>query len=333
MTIKLETKNIFQELHKAHQKDLTALNQVILNRLECPVPLVKNVARHLIHAGGKRVRPLLTFLSAKMFGHQGQNHIAMGACIEFIHTATLLHDDVIDESFKRRGQSTANDMWGNKTSILVGDFLFSRAFELMVEAQNPEIMKVLSKAATTIATGEVLQLSKEQDLECSEADYFTIIESKTAALFSAACEVGGLIAQQQGQVLETLNKLGHRLGLIFQLTDDLLDFGVGDDASLGKNIGDDIKSGRITLPVIYLLKKDPNSKPLIKACFDPLCDFETHFKTLKEKLVSKGVLTKAQNQIDILQDQSLELLNSLPSTSEKEFLKNIIKAVAGRARP
>ena len=226
MTAKLKQNTIFNNIHQDYQTDLKSLDSLILSRLESPVPLIKQVSSHLIQAGGKRLRPILTFIAAKMLGYnKGERHIHMGACIEFIHTATLLHDDVVDNSTKRRGLESANDVWGNKTSILVGDFLFSKAFELMVP-EDPRIIKILSNAASVIASGEVLQLSKEKDLTTTTEDYFSIIKSKTAALFSAACAVGGLISNAQEEEIKVLSDFGDNLGILFQITDDLLDFGI-----------------------------------------------------------------------------------------------------------
>lgn len=331
MTAKLKQNTIFNTIHRGYQNDLQSLDALILDRLEGPVPLIKEVSSHLIQAGGKRLRPILTFISAKMFGYNtGNRPIHMGACIEFIHTATLLHDDVVDNSMKRRGLKSANDLWGNKTSILVGDFLFSKAFELMV-LENPKIIKTLSKAASLIASGEILQLSKEKDLAVTEDDYFSIIKAKTAALFSAACEVGGLISNAPEKEIKALSDFGNNLGILFQITDDLLDFGI-EHSTPGKNIGDDIKDGRLTLPIIYLVQKNPECKSLVQSCFDPKTPFEAALKEIQKSLVTHKITEKIMNLINQITKKCQTLLNSFPEGAEKEYLQGILQYTVNRIR-
>jgi len=329
MTAKLKQNTIFNNIHQDYQTDLKSLDSLILSRLESPVPLIKQVSSHLIQAGGKRLRPILTFIAAKMLGYnKGERHIHMGACIEFIHTATLLHDDVVDNSTKRRGLESANDVWGNKTSILVGDFLFSKAFELMVP-EDPRIIKILSNAASVIASGEVLQLSKEKDLTTTTEDYFSIIKSKTAALFSAACAVGGLISNAQEEEIKVLSDFGDNLGILFQITDDLLDFGI-ETSIPGKNIGDDIKDGRITLPIIYLMQQNPESKNLIQSCFDPNVNFEKALKEIQNSLIEHKIPEKIMDLTKHITTTCKDLLSMLPEGNEKEYLRGIIDYVNNR---
>jgi octaprenyl-diphosphate synthase len=202
-----------------------------------------------IAAGGKRLRPLLTLATARMCGYEGARHIHLATCVEFIHTATLLHDDVVDESLLRRGLASANAIFGNKASVLVGDFLFARAFQLMVEDGSLAVLGILSRAAATIAEGEVLQLSTQNDLSTSEERYLEVIGGKTAALFSAACQVGVVVAERPRAVEMALAEFGTNLGMAFQLVDDALDY-VADEAALGKTVGDDFREGKITLPVL-----------------------------------------------------------------------------------
>lgn len=233
--------------------DLDACNRAIVARMESPVALIPQLAAHIVAAGGKRLRPLLTLASARMCGYPaspgGSRHINLAACVEFIHTATLLHDDVVDESQLRRGLASANAVFGNKASVLVGDFLFARAFQLMVEDGSLEVLKILSHAAATISEGEVLQLVTQNDLSTSEARYLEVIKGKTAALFSAACQVGAVVADRPEPEEQALAEYGMNLGIAFQLVDDALDY-AADQATLGKTVGDDFREGKITLPVL-----------------------------------------------------------------------------------
>jgi octaprenyl-diphosphate synthase len=229
--------------------DLESCNRVIVARMDSPVSLIPQLAAHIVAAGGKRLRPLLTLAAARLCGYGGARHIDLAACVEFIHTATLLHDDVVDESQLRRGLASANAVFGNKASVLVGDFLFARAFQLMVEDGSLKVLAILSKAAATIAEGEVLQLVTQNDLSTSEARYLEVIQGKTAALFAAACQIGAVVADRPEREEAALSEYGMKLGIAFQLVDDALDY-VADQATLGKTIGDDFREGKITLPVL-----------------------------------------------------------------------------------
>ena len=229
--------------------DLQACNRAIVARMDSPVALIPQLAAHIVAAGGKRLRPLLTLAAAQMCGYGGARHVHLAACVEFIHTATLLHDDVVDESLLRRGLSSANAVFGNKASVLVGDFLFARAFQLMVEDGSLEVLAILSKAAATIAEGEVLQLATQHDLSTTEARYLDVVRGKTAALFGAACQVGAVVAGRSAAEEAALAAYGMSLGIAFQLVDDALDY-AADQATLGKTIGDDFREGKITLPVL-----------------------------------------------------------------------------------
>jgi len=234
--------------------DFAAVNAVLLQEMQSEIDLIPRLARHLIASGGKRVRPLLTLVAAKLCGYQGMQHVDLAACVEFIHTATLLHDDVVDESNMRRGQASANALWGNQASVLVGDFLFSRAFQLMVRVGNLETLGVLAKASATIAEGEVMQLMDNNNLEIVEQRYFDIVRAKTAALFEAACLVGGMIAKPDVSVSQALGAYGSAFGTCFQIIDDVLDY-AADEQELGKSVGDDFREGKVTLPVIYAYHK------------------------------------------------------------------------------
>ena len=230
-------------------EDLPRCDALIVARMDSPVALIPQLAAHLVAAGGKRLRPLLTLAAARLCGYEGIRHIRLAACVEFIHTATLLHDDVVDESQLRRGLASANAVFGNTASVLVGDFLFARAFQLMVEDGNLRVLQILSAAAATIAEGEVLQLETQNDLSTPVSRYLEVIGGKTAALFAAACEVGAVVAARPNAEAEALREFGTNLGMAFQLVDDALDY-AADQATLGKTVGDDFREGKITLPIL-----------------------------------------------------------------------------------
>ncbi len=246
------TADALNRLTSLLERDLTATNQTIVNRMDSPVALIPQLAAHLVASGGKRLRPLLTLASAKLCGYAGERHIKLAACVEFIHTATLLHDDVVDESQLRRGAASANAVFGNKPSVLVGDFLFARAFQLMVEDGSLEVLRILCGASATIAEGEVLQLTTQNDLTTSEDRYFQVIRGKTAALFAAACEVGAVIADRSPAECAALAQFGMDLGMAFQLVDDALDYAADQD-ELGKAVGDDFREGKLTYPVLLAI--------------------------------------------------------------------------------
>jgi octaprenyl-diphosphate synthase len=229
--------------------DLAEVNAIILERMRSEVELIPQLARHLIAAGGKRVRPILTLLSARLCGYRGRRQLGLAAAVEFIHTATLLHDDVVDASDLRRGTPTANAVWGNKAPVLVGDFLFSRAFQLMVEDGSLRVLEILANASAVIAEGEVAQLITANDTSTSEEAYLRVIEAKTAALFRAACQIGAVIADRPPAEEQALAAYGQSLGVAFQLVDDALDYSAR-QALLGKTVGDDFRDGKITLPVV-----------------------------------------------------------------------------------
>nr|WP_169560454.1 polyprenyl synthetase family protein [Sneathiella chinensis] len=236
------------------RQDLDSTNQIILDRMHSEVELIPTLARHLIAAGGKRLRPVLTLGSAKLCGYDGDRAQKLAACVEFIHTATLLHDDVVDESDLRRGNETANVLWGNQASVLVGDFLFSRSFQLMVEDGSLEVLRILSTASAVIAEGEVQQLMNVGDVNVTEENYLQVIASKTAALFAAACEVGAVVADRSPEEAAALRNYGNDLGIAFQLIDDALDYSA-EQAALGKTIGDDFREGKVTLPILLAYQR------------------------------------------------------------------------------
>ncbi|NIZ62687.1 polyprenyl synthetase family protein [Sedimentitalea sp. CY04] len=230
--------------------EMDAVNTLIQTRMASKhAPRIPEVTAHLVEAGGKRLRPMLTLAAAKLCGYEGEHHLKLAATVEFIHTATLLHDDVVDESGQRRGRPTANLLWDNKSSVLVGDYLFSRSFQLMVETGSLQVLDILANASATIAEGEVLQMTAAQDLNTGEDIYLQVVRGKTAALFSAATEVGGVIAGADDAQVKALFDYGDALGIAFQIADDLLDY-QGDTKATGKNVGDDFRERKLTLPVI-----------------------------------------------------------------------------------
>ena len=236
------------------EEDMGRVNGIILEKARSDVEMIPELARHLIDSGGKRMRPMLTIASAKLCGYEGEGHVKLAASVEFMHTATLLHDDVVDESDLRRGKVAARLLWGNEASVLVGDFLLGQAFKMMVEVGSLGALRVLSNAAVVIAEGEVFQLSVAKNTTTTEDDYLAVINAKTAALFSAAAEVGGIIAERPAAEQAALRCYGKNLGLAFQLVDDALDYS-GDQAKLGKSVGDDFREGKITLPVVLAFRR------------------------------------------------------------------------------
>lgn len=234
--------------------DMSRVNELILSKAGSDVEMIPEIANHLISSGGKRLRPMVTIAAAQMFGYRGDHHVKLAASVEFMHTATLLHDDVVDESGMRRGKRTARMIWGNQASVLVGDFLLGQAFRMMVEVGSLDALDILSAAATVIAEGEVMQLGVAKNLETTEDDYLQVIKAKTAALFSAAAEVGPVIADAGKAERAALRSYGTNLGLAFQLVDDALDYG-GTSQNLGKNVGDDFREGKVTLPVILAYRR------------------------------------------------------------------------------
>ncbi len=243
-----------ESLVKLVDDDMKRVNEVILGRTFSDVEMIPEVAQHLINSGGKRLRPMLTIATAQMCGYEGRHHLKLAASVEFMHTATLLHDDVVDESELRRGKAAARMLWGNEASVLVGDFLLGQAFKMMVETGSLEALAVLSNAAAVIAEGEVMQLAAAKDTSTTEDAYLSVIAAKTAALFAAAAEVGAVVADRPKEEQAALASFGKNLGLAFQLVDDALDYS-GQQALLGKSVGDDFREGKITLPVVLSFRR------------------------------------------------------------------------------
>ena len=299
-------------LMKLVTQDLDKVNATILEHMQSPVHLIPQLAGHLIAAGGKRLRPLLTLGTAALCQYSGDRHIKLAACVEFIHTATLLHDDVVDASELRRGKSTANSVWGNQPSVLVGDFLFSRAFQLMVSDGSLHVLKLLSNASAVIAEGEVHQLLTTNDTSTSESDYLEVIQSKTAELFSAAARIGAVVADRPKIEEEALAAYGTNLGVAFQLVDDALDYSAR-QAELGKTIGDDFSEGKITLPVILAFRRgNEEEKKFWKRCLEELeqhpDDLDRAQSLIKQHSTLKDTMTRARHYAALAKD-SLDLFS------------------------
>ncbi len=285
---------------KLVENDFTATNQVIVNQLKSDVALVNQLGHYIVAAGGKRLRPLLVLMVANALGYKGSKHHQTAAIVEFIHTATLLHDDVVDESDRRRGRETANALFGNAASVLVGDFLYSRSFQMMVSIDKMEIMNILSDTTNQIAEGEVLQLMNCNDPNASEESYFKVIENKTAILFAAACQLGAIIAGK-GDLSADMHQYGLHLGLAFQLMDDALDY-TADSEKLGKNVGDDLAEGKPTLPLIYAMQKaDSAGNHLIRSCIENggLEHLQAVQTIIKDTRSIEYTLDRAQQEVKI----------------------------------
>jgi len=310
-------------LHQAVEGDFAAVNQLILEKLHSQVDLVENIGHYLIEAGGKRLRPLMVLLSAKALGYQGKQHLDLAAIIEFIHTATLLHDDVVDMSNLRRGRPTANAQWGNAPSVLVGDFLYSRAFQMMVAIGNMEVMAILSNATNTISEGEVEQLVNARNPDVSEASYLRVIDKKTAVLFAAACEVASVLGQAGDDQRSALKAYGHHVGMAFQLVDDALDY-TGDAATLGKNLGDDLAEGKPTLPLIHAMQKGTNAQRELVANAIRAGDASQLQNILAIAQETKAVdytLEKAREQVSL----ALRQLETLPESTYSKAMAEVAK--------
>jgi octaprenyl-diphosphate synthase len=313
-------------------EDLEACNRLIVARMHSPVELIPRLAAHLIAAGGKRLRPLLTLAAARMCGHAGQRHVSLAACVEFIHTATLLHDDVVDESELRRGQASANALFGNQASVLVGDFLFARAFQLMVEDGSLEVLRILSAAAATIAEGEVLQLVTQNDTSTTEAQYLAVIEGKTAALFAAATEVGAVVAARPATEQAALRSYGQNLGVAFQLVDDALDY-AADQEALGKTVGDDFREGKITLPVLLAFARGDDAergfwRRTLEASEQAEDDLAHAMALLRRHNAIEDTLARARE----VGDAALAALDAFPASPIRDALAGVVRFCVERGR-
>jgi octaprenyl-diphosphate synthase len=311
--------------------DLARVNETILQRMQSPVILIPQLAGHLIAAGGKRLRPMLTLGASRLCGYRGDRHIGLAAAVEFIHTATLLHDDVVDESDLRRGLATANSVWGNKSSVLVGDFLFSRSFQLMVADGSLEVLEILSEAASVIAEGEVAQLVTANDTETSESDYLEVIRAKTAKLFAAACEIGAVVAERPKPEQEALETFGHNLGVAFQLIDDVLDY-AAHQPTLGKTVGDDFREGKITLPVVLAFRTaDEEQRAFWRRTLEDLEQKKGDFRRAAAMLEKSGALKATVERARGYGARARQALEIFPAGPMKTALLDAVEFAVERA--
>ena len=312
------------------KQDMGAVNQLILDMTGSEVEMIPEVAQHLISSGGKRLRPTLTIAAARLFGYEGDNHIRLAASVEFMHTATLLHDDVVDESDKRRGKTTARLLWGNQASVLVGDYLLGQAFRKMVEAGSMEALGVLSDAAAVIAEGEVMQLAAAKKMSTGEENYLAIIKAKTAELFAAASQVGPIIAGKDVFEKNALRDYGMALGIAFQLVDDALDY-AGDAAALGKNVGDDFREGKITLPVILAYQRgSEDEKAFWRKVIEQGQIAEGDLTHAVELVNSHNSIADTLKEAERYVDTAISALSGLPQNEWSLALKEAARFVVAR---
>jgi octaprenyl-diphosphate synthase len=318
------------------QADLQACNRLILERMHSPVALIPQLAAHIVAAGGKRLRPLLTLAAARLCGYpaspEGHRHVALAACVEFIHTATLLHDDVVDESALRRGQASANALFGNKASVLVGDFLFARAFQLMVSDGSLKVLGILSQAAATIAEGEVLQLVTQNDTATTEQQYLDVVEGKTAALFAAATRIGAVVADRPPAEESALDAYGRNLGIAFQLVDDALDYAAQQD-QLGKTVGDDFREGKITLPVLLAFARGGDAdRAFWHRTLERREQHEADLAEAQALILRHGALRDTFLRARSYGEAALGALTALRDCEERRALEDVVAFCIDRAR-
>jgi len=308
------------ELLKPINADMQAVDQVIRDCLDSEVVLIRTIGDYIIGSGGKRIRPALALLSSRAFGYQGDQHLKMAAVIEFIHTATLLHDDVVDESSLRRGRSTANEMFGNAASVLVGDYLYSRAFEMMVEVDSMAVMQVMSQATKVISEGEVLQLMNVNDPNVTQEGYLQVVRFKTAKLFEAAARVGAILANVSEPMQEAAATYGRHMGTAFQLVDDLLDYS-GDTQTLGKTLGDDLREGKATLPLLHVLAVgNTQDQALVRQAIEK---GDGDFDAVAQAIMRADALTYTRQAAEAEVTLAIEALSELPDSETKYLLQQL----------
>ena len=309
----------FTEIQALMKSDLELMDQILVNRLDSNVDLISQMSHYIINSGGKRIRPLLLLLCAKATDYEGDYHYSMAVVIELIHTATLLHDDVVDQSTTRRGQDSANELWGNAPSVLVGDFLYSRAFEIMVEPNSMAIMRILSKATNQISEGEVLQLLNIKNAKVTQSEYFAVIERKTACLFKASCQIAGILSKSDKRIIEALGSFGMHLGNAFQIIDDTLDY-ESNSLIIGKEIGDDLSEGKVTLPMIYALEKTSETENTILTDAIKNAD-ASNIEEIVEILLSVNAFQFSRDIAQKESNKALKSIDILPNSEYKTALK------------
>lgn len=316
------------EIYKPVETDFEQVNTLIYQRLSSDVPLVGKIAEYIISSGGKRIRPLITLLLCRALGHESQKEITLAAVIEFLHTATLLHDDVVDTSDMRRGKSTANAKWGNAPSVLVGDFLYARAFQMLVELESFDIMRIMADTTKIIAEGEVQQLTNCKNPDITEAQYYQVIQGKTAQLFAAATECAAILSDCDQETCKRFQELGNNLGLAFQLVDDVLDY-TGDAATMGKNVGDDLAEGKPTLPLIYAMQNASNEDAsLIRTAIRK--GSTENLEQICKIVESSGAIEYTMEAARKCQTSALNTVSQLPDSEFKEGITALINLAVSR---
>jgi octaprenyl-diphosphate synthase len=322
-----------KNLSELCKEDLHSINTLILEKLDSSVPLIQEIGKYLILSGGKRLRPLLTTSCFHLMNNNSKNnfnHIGLASAVEFIHAATLLHDDVVDLSKDRRGKLTANEVWGNKTSVLVGDFLFSRSFQLMTKYGSMETLKILSDTSVVISEGEVLEISNDKNLEMNEDTYFQIINGKTASLFSAACQVGGLSGGAKNNEHQSLKSFGTNFGMAFQLIDDAIDYS-SNSKTMGKNIGDDFKEGKITLPIILAYgRSNKKEKQFWQNVISNANEDNYNFNLAKELLIKYNCIEDTLVRANHFADVAIDSLCIFNNNKYKSALIKLIETSVKR---
>ncbi|PSK86619.1 octaprenyl-diphosphate synthase [Limimaricola soesokkakensis] len=330
MDLATDTAKPHDRLSEALSDDMRAVNAMIRERMASEhAPRIPEVTAHLVEAGGKRLRPMLTLAAARLCGYDGPHHVHLAATVEFIHTATLLHDDVVDDSKQRRGRPTANLLWDNTSSVLVGDYLFARSFQLMVETGSLRVLDILANASATIAEGEVLQLTASRNLDTTEDTYLRVVRGKTAALFSAATEVGGIIAGASESRVAALRAYGDALGIAFQIVDDLLDY--GGTAAIGKSVGDDFREGKLTLPVIRAVAQaDETERAFWTRCIGRGRIDEGDLAQAQALLTKHGTLESTRQTALDWAGRARRSLRDLPDHELREMLEDLADYVVER---
>ncbi|MCE2595171.1 octaprenyl diphosphate synthase [Motilimonas cestriensis] len=312
-----------KQIQHLSKSDMDQVNQLIAKRLSSDVALINQLGLYIINSGGKRIRPLLTVLAARALGYQGEQHLQLAAIIEFIHTATLLHDDVVDESELRRGRETANNLFGNAASVLVGDFLYTRSFQMMTELENLQVMNILSDSTNVIAEGEVMQLINCNDADTTEASYMQVIYCKTARLFEAATHLMAVISAQDPAIEKAMQDYGKYLGTAFQLVDDVMDY-TADAKEMGKNVGDDLAEGKPTLPLIYALQQgDPAQQQRIREAIE-LGNGMDHLDEILGILKQTRAIEYTQQRAQEEADKAIAALSIVPESEYKDALVGLV---------
>jgi len=317
-------------IQKLAQQDMTAVNDLIYSQLQSDVTLINQLGIYIVNAGGKRMRPMLTVLATRALNYQENDHITIAAIIEFIHTATLLHDDVVDESNMRRGRETANALFGNSASVLVGDFLYTRSFQMMTKLSNMKIMDILSDATNIVAEGEVLQLMNCNDPDTSEESYLEVIYCKTAKLFEAATRLAAVIAKQPVEIETAMQNYGKHLGTAFQLVDDIMDY-TADAKEMGKNVGDDLAEGKPTLPLLYAMTHGNEQQKLLIRQAIELGNGMEHLDEILLAMEQTGSLVYTQRKAEIEADKAINALSVIPESEYKQALISLAHIAANRS--